>query len=199
MNFEIIFASSNEHKLKEVRKILSPHGITVYGLNDLNLDFQEANENGTTYVENALIKAEAVAKATSMPIIADDSGLEIKSLDNAPGIYTSRYAKELGGYTNAMNHINELLKNKDKSAKFVCAIVLLNVDKEYKKFIGEAEGEIVEIHENQNGFGYDPCFYSHDLHKVFSLATEDEKNAYSHRGKALKKLITYLKINKLIK
>lgn len=199
MNFELIFASSNKHKLNEVRKILSPHGITVYGLSDLNLDIEPIEENGSNYVENALLKAEAVKKATSMPIIADDSGLEIAALDNAPGIYTSRYADELGGYNNAMNHINELLIGKEKNAKFICAIVLVNVEKEYKKFIGEAEGEIVPIQENQNGFGYDPCFYSHDLNKVFSLASEEEKNTYSHRGKALKKLITYLKINKLIK
>lgn len=199
MNFEIVFASKNKHKLNEVRKILSPHGITVYGLNDLNLEVEEAIENGSTYLDNALIKAQAVAKATSMPVIADDSGLEIAALNNAPGIYTSRYADQLGGYNKAMNHLNNLLKDKDKSARFVCTIVLLNVDQDYKKFIGVAEGEIVPVQENINGFGYDPCFYSHELNKVFSLASEEEKNAYSHRGKALKKLITFLKINKLVK
>ena len=92
MNYEIILATNNKHKLKEVREILSPHKIVVYGLSDLMAKPEEVNENGKTYAENALIKAKAVQKITTMPIISDDSGLEITALNNEPGLHSARYA-----------------------------------------------------------------------------------------------------------
>ena len=102
MNFEILLATNNKHKLEEVRQILSPHGIIVYGISDLNLDYHEPIEDGKTYKDNALIKANALKVLTDLPIIADDSGLEIEAIDNKPGLYSSRFSSEMGGYENVM-------------------------------------------------------------------------------------------------
>ncbi len=199
MNYEIILATSNKHKLQEVRQILSQYKIVVYGLSDLNLDVEEVEENGKTYEENALIKAKAVQKATSMPIISDDSGLEIFALNNEPGLYSNRYSIECGSHQKA---IAELLKRldgkKDTSAQFVCCVCLLNVEAKPLFFVGKAQGKIVEPSTYEGGFGYDPCFWSDELHKTFAQASQEEKNAYSHRAKALKKLVTYLLLNNKI-
>ena len=200
MNYEIILATNNKHKLQEVREILSPHHIVVYGLSDLGINIGEVEENGKTYFDNALIKAKAVQKLTSMPIISDDSGLEIDALDNIPGINSARYASSFGGHPQAINHILALLKDKEnRNARFICNIVLLNVEDKPLLFEGIAYGHIAEEVDGEGGFGYDPIFYSHELKKTFAKADKEEKNKASHRSKALKKLLTYLKINGLIK
>ena len=196
MNFELILATNNAHKLKEVREILSPHKITVYGLNDLNLKPEDVEENADNYFGNALIKAKSVQKLTTMPIIADDSGLEIEAMDNQPGLHSARFASENGGHPQAIKKILEYLKNKDnRKARFVCDIVLLNVEKEPLLFEGIAPGHIAEEPFGEGGFGYDPIFVSDELNKTFAEAKQEEKNKTSHRGKALKKLLTYLRIN----
>ena len=196
MNYEIILATSNKHKLKEVRGILAPHHIILYGLSDLSSKFPDVEENGETYAENALIKAKAVQKITKLPIISDDSGLEIMALNKEPGIHSARYAESLGGHDNAIKEILKRLEDKeDRSARFVCDIVLLNVEDKPLVFEGVAEGTIAhEKSEAQGGFGYDPIFISKETGKCFAEMGE-EKNAISHRAKALKKLLTYLKIN----
>ena len=195
MNYEIVLATNNKHKLKEVREILSPHKIVVYGLSDLNLKPEEVEENGQTYADNAIIKAKAVQKLTTMPIIADDSGLEIKALNNEPGIHSARYAESLGGHDNAIKEIFKRLEDKeDRSARFVCDIVLLNVDKNPLLFEGIAPGTIAHEKMGEGGFGYDPIFISDETNTCFALMGA-EKNTVSHRAKALKKLLTYLKIN----
>lgn len=198
MNFEIILATTNKHKLQEVREILSNYSIVVYGLNDICLDVEDVEENGKNYEENALIKAKSTQNATTLPIIADDSGLEIFALNNEPGLYSNRYSLSCGGHTNAIKEILKRLENKNKQARFVCAICLLNVEDKPLFFVGEALGKIVEPASYEGGFGYDPCFYSYDLEKTFGEASKNEKNIYSHRAKALKKLVTYLLLNKLI-
>ena len=195
MNYEIILATNNKHKLKEVREILSPHKIVVYGLSDLNIKLPEVEENGTTYFENALIKAKAVQAFTTMPIIADDSGLEITALNNEPGLHSARYAESLGGHDNAIKEILKRLEGKkDRSARFVCDIVLLNTDEKPLLFEGIAKGKIAEQKMGEGGFGYDPVFISDETGECFALMQEN-KNTVSHRAKALKKLLTYLKIN----
>ena len=195
MNYEIILATNNKHKLKEVREILSPHKIIVYGLSDLATKMEDVEENGTTYAENALIKARAVQKLTTMPIISDDSGLEITALNNEPGIHSARYAESLGGHDNAIKEILKRLEDKeDRSAKFVCDIVLLNVDEKPLIFEGVAEGTIAKEKMGEGGFGYDPIFISKETGECFALMKEN-KNTVSHRAKALKKLLTYFKIN----
>lgn len=199
MNFELIVATNNLHKLKEIRAILSPFKITVYGLNDLNLHPEEVEENGKTYKENALLKAEAVAKLTTLPIIADDSGLEIASLNNMPGIYSARFADEHGGYEKTFEYIFTKLKGKPRNATFICDIILLNVEEKPLLFEGRIDGTITEEVHVKNGFGYDPIFYVDELGKTFSELSEEEKNKHSHRGRALKKLLMYLRISGLSK
>ena len=195
MNYEIILATNNKHKLQEVREILSPHKIVVYGLNDLNIKVPEAEENGVTYAENALIKAKSIQQVTTMPIIADDSGLEITALNNEPGLHSARYASSLGGHDNAIKEILKRLEDKsDRSARFVCDIVLLNVEDKPLIFEGIAKGEIAKEKMGEGGFGYDPIFVSDETGECFALM-KDNKNTVSHRAKALKKLLTYLKIN----
>ena len=196
MNYEIILATNNKHKLQEVREILSPHHIVVYGLSDLASKLEDVNENGTTYAENALLKAKAVQKITTMPIISDDSGLEIIALNNEPGLHSARYASSLGGHDNAIKEILKRLENKnDRSARFVCDIVLLNVEDKPLIFEGIAEGTIAKEKNGEGGFGYDPIFISKETGKCFGLMSKEEKNTVSHRAKALKKLLTYLRIN----
>ena len=195
MNYEIILATNNKHKLKEVREILSPHHIIVYGLSDLSSQLPPVEENGTTYAENALIKAKAVQKLTKMPIISDDSGLEITALNHEPGIHSARYAESLGGHDNAIKEILKRLSDKeDRSAQFVCDIVLLNVEEKPLVFEGIAKGTIAKEKMGEGGFGYDPIFISDETKECFAVMKEN-KNTVSHRAKALNKLLTYLKIN----
>ena len=196
MNYEIILATTNSHKLKEVREILSPHKITVYGLNDVNLKPEDVEENADNYAGNALIKAKAVQKLTTMPIIADDSGLEIFAMDNQPGLLSARYASMHGGHDKAIKHILEILEKKDnRKARFICDIILLNEDEKPLLFEGIANGHIANEPFGEGGFGYDPIFVSDEIGKTYAEMTQEEKNKVSHRGKALKKLLTYLKIN----
>ncbi|MBP3732855.1 MAG: RdgB/HAM1 family non-canonical purine NTP pyrophosphatase [Bacilli bacterium] len=199
MNYEIVLATTNKHKLQEVRQILSPHKIVVYGLNDLGLKVEDVEENGKTYAENALIKAKAVQKVTSFPIIADDSGLEIIPLGNRPGMFSARYASEMGGHDKAIAQILEDLKDKDdRSAQFVCDIVLLNVEDKPLIFEGIAKGSIATEKMGESGFGYDPIFISDETKECFGTMGQAQKNTVSHRAKALKKLLTYLRINGFI-
>ena len=200
MYYEILFASGNKHKVDEVRAILAPHGITVYGLKDVNLSIDDVEENGSTYKENALIKAEAAAKLTTLPVFADDSGMEVVALNNIPGIHSARYASSMGGHTNAMNKILDDLKDKDdRTAYFICDIILLNVEDRPLYFSSKVEGKIADTIEGVNGFGYDPIFVCKEANKRYSELTPEEKNTISHRAKALKKMLAYLKINGLIK
>ena len=196
MNYEIILATNNAHKLKEVREILSPHKIVVYGLNDLNLKPEDAEENADTYQGNALIKARSVQKLTTIPIIADDSGLEILAMDNKPGLKSARFASECGGHDKAIQTILDYLKDKeDRSARFICDIILLNEGDKPLLFEGIVPGHIADKPFGEGGFGYDPIFVCDELNKTYAEMSQEEKNKVSHRGKALKKLLTYLKIN----
>ena len=199
MNYEIILATNNKHKLKEVREILSPHKIVVYGLNDLNIKVDDVEENGKTYAENALIKAKSIQAVTTMPIIADDSGLEITALNNKPGMFSARYASSMGGHDKAIAQILKDLEDKeDRSARFVCDIVMLNVEDKPLIFEGIAKGTIAKEPHGEGGFGYDPVFISDETGECFATMKEGQKNTVSHRAKALKKLLTYLRINGFI-
>ena len=178
-----------------VRRQNLSHHIIVYGLSDLSSQLPPVEENGTTYAENALIKAKAVQKLTKMPIISDDSGLEITALNHEPGIHSARYAESLGGHDNAIKEILKRLSDKeDRSAQFVCDIVLLNVEEKPLVFEGIAKGTIAKEKMGEGGFGYDPIFISDETKECFALMKEN-KNTVSHRAKALNKLLTYLKIN----
>ena len=200
MNYEIVLATNNAHKLKEVREILSPFGITVYGLNDLNLHPEDVEENAPNYAGNALIKAKSVQKLTNLPVIADDSGLEVEAMDNKPGIKSARYASDCGGHPNAIKNILEIVKEKgNDKARFVCDIVAINITKEPLLFEGIANGHIANSPYGEGGFGYDPIFIPNESNKTFAELPQVDKNKLSHRGRALSKLVNYLQENNLIR
>lgn len=199
MNYEILLATSNKHKLEEFRQILCPHGIIVYGISDLNLHPEDVVENGKTYRDNALIKAESLKSLTSFPIIADDSGLEIEELPDILGLYTARFASDMGGHDKAIEYILNALKDKkNRNARFVCDLIVLNIEDKPLLFEGIANGSIAFKKGGFEGFGFDPIFIPEERDECFALLGQKEKNELSHRGKALKKFITYLKIKGLI-
>ena len=151
----------------------------------------EIEETGKTFAENAFIKADTVRKLTGMAALADDSGLQVESLDGAPGVYSARYA---GEDQNDKNNIKKLLSTmKDEKNRKACFTTVLCLCYPSGKTIyaeGKTEGEILTEEKGDHGFGYDPVFFSYDLKKSFGEATEEEKNAVSHRGRALRALLS---------
>ena len=192
---EIVIATNNPNKVEEYRQMFaSISNIKLFSLKDENIHI-EIEENGKTFKENSLIKAEAISKFTNKFILADDSGLEIEALDNFPGIYSARFM-EGRPYKEKWAAIFEMLKNKEnKNAQFHCAITFITPTKEKYVFEGIEKGYITENIEGENGFGYDPIFFSNSLNKTFGNATEEEKNAVSHRGKAFSQLLEFIKNN----
>ena len=173
--------------------MLEPMGYKVICERDLDTPLQEVEENGTTFEENALIKAMAGYNLTGLPSIADDSGLQVNALDGRPGVYSARYCGVHGDDAANNKKLLENLEGKsDRSAYFECAIALVLPDGTEITSSGRAYGTILDKPEGYNGFGYDPLFYSNDLNKPFGIADEDEKNSVSHRGAALKELCTKL-------
>ena len=195
--FDLMIATNNDHKLKEFDEMLSPYGIKVHSPKEFNIE-DNPDENGKTFEENSLIKAESLARHTSMPLIADDSGLSVDALGGFPGIYSARFAKEQGGNKFANLEIIKRLENKIKTASFFCVITLVNVKDEPVQFVGECKGKILDEPVGLGGFGYDPIFYSFEAKAAFGNVPEEIKNKYSHRSKAVAKLIAYLKEEKLI-
>ena len=193
MSFSLVAATNNKHKLGEIRAILSPYDIKVYSLNDLNINV-DVEENGKSYKENALLKVKAIAKLTSLPVISDDSGIEISALDNAPGIYTARYAESVGRYQKAFEIIEDKCKEKnDYKAVFNCDIALANVEEEPLIFEGRIKGSIAKNIKGSNGFGFDPIFISDETGVTNASLSPEEKNRFSARAKALFELVNYLK------
>ena len=192
---EIVIATNNPNKVEEYRQMFaSISNIKLFSLKDENIHI-EIEENGKTFKENSLIKAEAISKFTNKFILADDSGLEIEALDNFPGIYSARFM-EGRPYKEKWAAIFEMLKNKEnKNAQFHCAITFITPSKDKYVFEGIEKGYIAENIEGENGFGYDPIFFSNSLNKTFGNATEEEKNAVSHRGKAFSQLLEFIKNN----
>lgn len=192
---EIVIATNNPNKVEEYRQMFaSISNIKLFSLKDENIHI-EIEENGKTFKENSLIKAEAISKFTNKFILADDSGLEIEALDNFPGIYSARFM-EGRPYKEKWAAIFEMLKNKEnKNAQFHCAITFITPSKDKYVFEGIEKGYITEKIEGENGFGYDPIFFSNSLNKTFGNATEEEKNAVSHRGKAFSQLLEFIKNN----
>ena len=192
---EIVIATNNPNKVEEYRQMFaSISNIKLFSLKDENIHI-EIEENGKTFKENSLIKAEAISKFTNKFVLADDSGLEIEALDNFPGIYSARFM-EGKPYKEKWAALFEMLKNKEnKNAQFHCAITFITPAKEKYVFEGIEKGYITENIEGENGFGYDPIFFSNSLNKTFGNATEEEKNAVSHRGKAFSQLLEFIKNN----
>lgn len=181
----IVAATGNEHKLKEIREILK--GYTVISAKEAGF-FEEVDETGSTFLENAFLKARAVVKSTGRAALADDSGLTVDALDGAPGIYSARYS----GGGSAENR-KLLLKNMtgvtNRKASFTCAVALVFPDGREYSAIGKTYGTILKEERGENGFGYDSLFFSDDLQKSFAEASDEEKNSVSHRGRALQELL----------
>jgi len=194
---KIVFATANEGKVKEIKEILKDFPIEVVSMKEMGIT-ADIEENGTTFEENSLIKARALAKLTGLPALADDSGLEVDYLNGEPGIYSARYLGRDTDYDYKNNYIINKLsdaQDKERSARFVCVISLVLPDG--REFVerGVVEGLIGYEQRGENGFGYDPIFYLPEYGKTSAELSPDEKNKISHRGKALsamKKLIMNL-------
>ena len=182
---KIVLASSNKGKLKEIKHMFTEY--EVVSCKDMGFT-GEIEENGKTFYENALIKAKTVSDALNLPALADDSGICVESLGGAPGIYSARYSPEGTDRSNYELLLKNLEGVKNRKAKFVCCMVYYKPGGEIITATGETEGEVLYAPEGENGFGYDPVFYSNDLEKSLGVATEEEKNAISHRRRALEKL-----------
>ncbi len=181
----IIFATKNMDKMKEIRAKLPEY--EVKSMEEVGIDI-DVDENGTTFEENAVIKAEAIMKICNKIVVADDSGLEIDYLDKAPGVLSARYLGHDTPYDYKNKKILEQLEGvpEDKrTARFVCAMAVACPDKETKVVRGTIEGIIGYEIEGKNGFGYDPIFYLPELKKTTAELSMEEKNKISHRGKAL--------------
>lgn len=185
---KIVLATSNQHKLAEYQKLLPDYQIMT--LQDIGFT-DDIEENGTTFVENAMIKAQTIhdfLPDRKIIVVAEDSGLAVDSLDGAPGIYSARYASGHGNDAANRAKLLRELSGKPRTAKFVCAIAIVYPDNTSASVIGETFGSITEAERGESGFGYDALFYSDDLHKTFGEATDAEKNSISHRGRAIQKL-----------
>lgn len=208
---KIIVASNNQHKITEIRTMMAQLGYQVHSLKDEGIQL-EPEETGDSFMENAFIKANEIynyikdtEKAKGLKkveqsykdimVLADDSGLCVDYLDGAPGVYSARFAG-VGGDDAANNHklLQELagVPMEKRTARFVCAIVLIGHKKEIR-VQGETMGYIIEEEKGFQGFGYDPLFFSSDLAKTFAEASAIEKNRVSHRGRALQELRRELK------
>ena len=190
---EIMIVSTNAHKIEEFKQMLEPLGFVVKSLLDADEKF-DIVEDGTTFQENAAIKADFIRNQCNIMAIADDSGLEIDALNKEPGIHSARYLGHDTDYTYKNTVILERMKGvTDRSARFVSAIALAIPNQETKIFTGIFEGEIHTEIAGVNGFGYDPIFYVPECGCTSAELTFEQKNAISHRGKALEQVLAYLK------
>lgn len=196
---KLVLASKNKKKLVEMNDILSHLGIEVCSEAEAGVDV-EVEETGTTFEENSLLKAKAVMEASGLPAIADDSGLCVDALGGAPGVYSARYGgpglDDVGRYQLLLENMKGQMP---RTARFVSVITCCFPNGDVLSARGECEGTIAFAPMGEGGFGYDPVFFVPELKKTFSQLTPDEKNAISHRGKALKafqgELEEYLKKN----
>lgn len=187
---KIVFATGNEDKMREIRDILADLNTEVLSMKQAGIDIP-IEENGSTFEENAVIKAKAVAGYCGEVVLADDSGLEIDYLNKEPGIYSARYMGEDTPYSVKNMHLIERLKgvpDEKRTARFVCAIAAVFPDGEVVTATGVIEGRIDYKEKGSNGFGYDPIFFIPELLKTAAELSDSEKNKISHRGKALDKM-----------
>lgn len=183
---KFVLASKNPKKLKELNAILSDLGIEVISEAEAGVDL-EVEETGTTFAENSFLKADAVCKATSLPAIADDSGLCVDALNGAPGVYSARYGGEglddIGRYRLLLQNMRGMM---DRRCKFVSAICCVFPSGDQVTAVGECHGTLAYAPQGEDGFGYDPIFFVPEQKKTFAQLSPEEKNAISHRGNALR-------------
>lgn len=183
---KVILASKNQHKLTELSAILSQLGFEIALESEYGLDI-DVEETGTTFEENSFLKADAVMKASGLPVLADDSGLMVDALDGAPGVYSARYGhkasdKERTAYL--LENMKDVPEER-RGAKFVCVITCLFPDGRRIVARGECPGVIARAPHGENGFGYDPVFYLPELGMTYAELPSEQKNAISHRARAL--------------
>lgn len=195
MTKKIVLATGNQGKVKEMANLLADFGFDVRPQSEFNVS--EIAETGTTFIENAIIKARHAAKTTGLPAIADDSGLEVDSLLGAPGIYSARFSGE--GATDKQNLEKLLVEMKDvpeekRTARFHCVLVLMKHENDPTPIVchGKWEGKILTKPSGENGFGYDPIFWVPETQCASAELNAAQKKQLSHRGKALKKLFETL-------
>ena len=192
---KVIMATSNKDKVKEIRQMLEGTGIEILSLKEAGISV-DIEETGTTFEENAAIKAETIRDLTGQLAVADDSGLVIDYLDGAPGIYSSRFMGEDTPYPEKNRAILDMLKeasDEERSARFVCAMAIAWPDGHTDLYRGVMEGRIAYEIAGEGGFGYDPIFYLPERGCTSAQLTAEEKNAISHRGQALRQAAAALK------
>lgn len=188
---KLVFATNNKNKVKEVNALL-PKGIEILSLADIGC-VEEIDETEVTLEGNAKLKADYITKNYGYDCFADDTGLEVEALNGAPGVYSARYAGENATYEdNVQKMLKEMYGGGDRKAQFRTVIALNLKGKQYF-FKGVCKGEILEKKQGEEGFGYDPIFKPEDFEKSFAEMTLVEKGRISHRGLAIKELITFLK------
>lgn len=190
---KLLVATNNQGKLKEFNKILGELGIECVSLRDMGIT-AEVEETGTTFLENALLKAKEIYNIAKIPTISDDSGLMVDVLDGEPGVYSARYAGEPSDDNRNMDKLLAKLKGEpNRTARFKSVIAAVFSEDDILVSEGECEGVIIDEKRGDNGFGYDPIFYVEALEKTFAEMTDSEKNSLSHRGNAIRNLKEQLK------
>ncbi len=202
MSKQIIIATRNKDKARELKTLLFDAGITARTLDEVDPErkISEVEETGITLEENALLKAWTISAVLGKPVIADDTGLEVDALDGAPGVYAARYAGEGCSYADNVNKLLIALADvptSDRTARFRTVTCYTDGEKELTSE-GVVEGLITDIPLGEDGFGYDPVFLIPHLEKTYAQLTSKEKNSLSHRSKAMKSLITLLKNERII-
>ncbi len=188
---ELVFATNNKHKLEEIRALLEPR-FQIRSLADLNFH-EDIAETGTSLKENADIKSKTIWQKFRLSCFSDDTGLEIDALQGRPGVYSARYAGEHCSFEDNVNKVlNELHKVQDRKARFRTVISLV-LDGEVHHFEGIVEGSISSNEQGTEGFGYDPIFLPDGYDQSFAEMPADEKNRISHRGRAVQKLVDFLR------
>ena len=192
---EIVLATRNKKKIEEIKRVIGDMPVSILTI-DAFPECPEVEEEGVTFQENAVRKATTVAQCTGKPSLADDSGLEVNTLSNAPGVLSSRYAGE--GATDAKNiekllHEMRSIVDEERNARFVCCLALAFPDGRVEIFSGQVEGRIGREPKGSHGFGYDPLFYPEGHNKTFAEMPADDKDTLSHRGKALRAFQKYLR------
>ncbi len=193
MSNQVVLASSNQGKIAELQDKLTPLGYQILAQSEF--DYEDAVEDGLSFVENAIIKARHACEHTGLPAIADDSGLEVAALQGAPGIYSARYAGDQAtDDDNNAKLLSALANETNRSARFQCALVFMRHAKDPTPIIcqGNWHGKIVEQTQGNNGFGYDPLFYIPELKLTSAQLPPEHKQQISHRAQALKQLISLL-------
>ena len=189
---KIILATGNQGKVRELNAMLKSHYIIV---SQKDLQVEEVPETGSSFIENALIKARNASFQANLPALADDSGLEVEALDGDPGIYSARYAgEEATDEDNISKLISNMEQHQNRSARFCCAMVFVENAEDTKPIIIEKywNGEILREAIGNNGFGYDSIFYLPDLQCSSAQLEPEKKNLLSHRGQALNELLRHL-------